>query len=98
MTDFALLLEAPDWAWADHVQSLMQRALGVRGSVSLGLPGEQLPDAPAVPGYIVTGVAVFDEPSDEMLALITTPLVDYDVTIVELESGITQIVVRPRGG
>ena len=49
MTDFALLLEAPDRAWADHVQSLLQRALGVRGSVSLGLPGEQLPDAPPSP-------------------------------------------------
>jgi hypothetical protein len=61
-------------------------------------PGEQRPDAPAVPGYIVTGVAVRDEPSDEMLALITSPLVDYDVTIAELDGGITQIVVRPPGG
>ena len=46
----------------------------------------------------MTGVAVCDEPSDEMLALITSPLVDYDVTIGKLESGITQIVVRPPGG
>jgi hypothetical protein len=46
MPDFPLLLDAPDRHWAQHVESLIQKALGERGSVTLGLPGERLPSAP----------------------------------------------------
>lgn len=95
MADFALLLDAPDRAWAEHVQTLIQTALGIRGSVSLGLPGERLPDSVAAPACVITGIAVCDEPSDEMLAVITGPLVDYDVTTSVLDCGATQIAVRP---
>jgi hypothetical protein len=81
MADFPLLLEAPDRAWAEHVQTLIQRALGGRGSVTLGLPGERLNDAAQAPGYVVTGVAVCDEPEDELLDVITAALVDYELRI-----------------
>lgn len=37
MPEFPLLLDAPDRRWAQHVESLIQKALGERGSVSLGL-------------------------------------------------------------
>ena len=66
-----------------------------RGSVTLGLPGQQLPDSPPAPSYVVTGMAVCDEPEDEMLDLITSKLVDYDVVRRRLESGVTQLIVRP---
>lgn len=95
MADFALLLEAPDNSWAEHVRHLMQRALGSHGSVSLGTAGDRPPDAPAPPGFVVTGVAVCDEPADEMLVLLTEALVDYEVETRQLESGVEQLVVRP---
>jgi hypothetical protein len=95
MAEFPLVLEAPDRGWAEHVQKLMQDALGVRGSVTLGLPGEALPGSPPAPGYVVTGIAVCDEPEDEMIELLTSKLVDYDVERRQLDSGVTKVVVRP---
>jgi hypothetical protein len=77
--DFPLLLDAPDRNWAQHVESLIQKVLGEQGSVSLGLPGERLPSAPGAPRYVVTGIAVCDEPEEEMLAAIRGALADYDV-------------------
>jgi len=98
MPDFALLLDAPDRNWALHVESLIQKALGERGSVTLGLPGERLPSAPGAPRYVVTGLAVCDEPEEEMLAAIRAALVDYDVEERPAPMAATKIVVRPREG
>ena len=91
-----LLLDAPDRNWALHVESLIQKALGERGSVTLGLPGERLPSAPGAPRYVVTGMAVCDEPEEEMLALIRSALVDYEVEERPAPMASTKIVVRPR--
>jgi hypothetical protein len=96
MPDVPLLLDAPDRHWAAHVESLIQKALGERGSVSLGLPGERLPSAPGTPRYVVTGMAVCDEPEEEILAAIRDALVDYDVEERPAPMASTQIVVRPR--
>jgi hypothetical protein len=96
MADLPLLLDAPDRNWALHVESLIQKALGERGSVTLGLPGERLPSAPGAPRYVVTGLAVCDEPEQEMLAAIRAVLVDYEVEERPAPMVSTQIVVRPR--
>ena len=61
VADFPLRLDAPDRDWALHVESLIQKALGERGSDTLGLPGERLPSAPGAPRYVVTGLAVCEE-------------------------------------
>jgi hypothetical protein len=95
MADLCLLLEAPDREWANHVESLIQRALGGRGSLTLGVLGEGLADAPEASACFVTGVAVCDEPKDVMLAIITSALLDFEVERRRLDSGVTQIVVRP---
>jgi hypothetical protein len=94
MADFALLFEAPDRGWAEHVERLIQQGLGEKGSVSVNLPGESLPNSPAAPGFVVSGMAVCDEPEDKMLELITAKLVDYDVDI-KSSGPVTQITVRP---
>jgi len=52
MGDFPLLLDAPDRQWAQHIESLIQKAVGERGTVALGLPGERLPSAPGAPRYV----------------------------------------------
>jgi hypothetical protein len=96
MPDFPLLLDAPDRQWAEHVRTLIQTALGQRGSVTVGVPGERLPDAAGAPGYVITGVVVCDEPEDEMLAAIRSALVDYDVEEQPAPMATTQLVVRPR--
>ena len=96
MPDFPLLLDAPDRHWAQHVESLIQKALGLRGSVTLGLSGERLPSAPGAPRYVVTGLAVCDEPEEEMLVAIRAALVDYDVEERPAPMATTKIVVRPR--
>ena len=44
--------------------------LGERGSVTVGLSGQPLPSSPAAPRYVISGVAVCDEPESEMLELI----------------------------
>lgn len=62
--------------------------------MSIGLPGEPLPSSPPPPGYVVTGVAVCDEPESEMLDLILAKLVDYDGE-VGTSGPATQITVRP---
>lgn len=93
MADFPLLLEAPDKPWAEHVGTLVQQALESRGSVHLNLPGESLTGAPG--GYTITGIAVCDEPAGDMLALITTKLIEYEVRLEPLDSGVTQIIVAP---
>jgi hypothetical protein len=98
MADFPILLDAPDRHWALHVESLIQKALGERGSVNLGLPGERLPSAPGAPRYVVTGLAVCDEPEDEVLAAIRAGLVDYEVEERPAPMDSTKIVVRPREG
>jgi len=98
MPDVPLLLDAPDRNWALHVESLIQKALGEHGSVALGLPGERLPSAPGAPRYVVTGMAVCDEPEEEMLAAIRAALVDYEVEGRPAPMDSTQIVVRPRDG
>src|SRR4051794_9436148 len=95
MADFPLQLEAPDRGWAEHVATLIQRALGERGSVSIGAPPEALPDHVPPVGYLVTGVAVCDEPADDMLALIRPALVDYEVEERLGPGGTTQLIVRP---
>ena len=95
MADFALTLDAPDRSWAEHVAHLIQQGLGERGSVSVGLPGESLPDSPRAPGYVITGVAVCDEPEEAMLDLILAKLVDYDVA-VSTSGPATEITVRPQ--
>jgi hypothetical protein len=94
--DFPLLLDAPDREWAEHVRTLIQWALGQRGSVTLGLPGERLPDAAGAPGYVITGLVVCDEPADEMLSVIRSALVDYDVEEQPAPMATTQLVVRRR--
>jgi hypothetical protein len=96
MPDFPLLFDAPDRQWAEFVRTLIQKALGQRGSVTLGLPGESLPNAPGAPGYVVAGLVVCDEPEDEMLAAIRSALVDYDVEERPAPMATTKIVVRPR--
>jgi hypothetical protein len=98
MADFPLLLDAPDRNWALHVESLIQKALGVRGSITLGVPGERLPSSPGAPRYVVTGIAVCDEPAENMLAAIRGALVDYDVEERPAPMAATKIVVRPREG
>jgi len=95
MPDFPLLLDAPDRNRAQHVESLIQKALGERGSVTLG---ERLPSAPGAPRYVVTGLAVCDEPEAEMLAAIRAALVDYEVEERPAPMASTKIVVRPREG
>jgi hypothetical protein len=95
MTDFSLLLEAPDREWATHVESLIRRALAARGSLSLGVLGEGLPDVPAASGCFVTGLALCDGTHDEILAIIVSALVDFEVEARSLDAGLTQIVVRP---
>lgn len=95
MADFALLFDAPDRGWAEHVERLIQQGLGERGSVNVGLPGETLPNSASAPGFVVTGVAVCDEPEPEMLELITAKLVDYDVEVDD-SGPATQITVRPK--
>jgi len=55
MPEFALLLDAPGREWARHIEALIQKALGERGSVTLGLPGERPPSAPGARRYVVTG-------------------------------------------
>jgi len=98
MADFPLLLDSPDRNWAQHVESLIQKAPGERGSVTLGLPGERLPSAPGAPRYVVTGLAECDEPEDEVLAAIRNALVDYEVEDRPAPMASTKIVVRPREG
>lgn len=98
VADFPLLLDAPDRNWALHVESLIQKALGERGSVTLGLPGERLPSAPEAPRYVVTGLAVCEQPEEEMLVAIRAALVDYAVEERPAPMASTQIVVRPREG
>jgi len=98
MADFPLLLDAPERSWVLRVESLIQKALGERGSVTLGLPGERLPSAPGAPRYVVTGIAVCREPQEETLALIRAALVDYEVEERPAPMASTQIVVRPREG
>jgi len=95
MPDFPLQLDAPDRHWAQHVESLIQKALGQRGSVTLGLPGERLPSAPEAPRYVVTGLAVCEQPEEEMLAAIRAALVDYDVEERPAPMASTKIVIRP---
>jgi len=68
MPGFPLQLDAPDRHWAQHVESLIQKALGERGSVTLGLPGERLPSAPEAPRYVVTGLAVCEQTLEEYAA------------------------------
>lgn len=94
MADFALLFEAPDRVWAEHVERLIQQGLGEHGSVSVSLPGESLPNSPAAPGFVVSGMAVCDEPDRKMLELIATKLVDYDAE-VDRSGPVTRITVRP---
>jgi hypothetical protein len=96
VAEFPLLLDAPDRQWAQHVESLIQKALGERGSVTLGLPAERLPSAPGAPRYVVTGIAVCDEPEEKMLAAITAALIDYEVEERPAPMASTKIVVRPR--
>jgi len=98
MADLPLLLDAPDRNWALDVESLIQKALGERGSVTLGLPGERLPSAPGAPRYVVTGLAVGDEPEEQMLAAIRAALADYEVEERPAPMASTKIVVRPREG
>jgi hypothetical protein len=98
MGDFPLLLDAPDRQWAQHIESLIQKAVGERGTVTLGLPGERLPSAPGAPRYVVTGLVVCDEAEEEMLAAIRAALVDYEVEERPAPMASTQIVVRPREG
>lgn len=95
MPDFSLFLDAPDRQGAEQVRNLIQNALGERGSVTLGLPGERLPDAPGSPGYMVTGIVVCDEPEDEMLAAIKSALVDYSVEDQPALMGARQLAIRP---
>ena len=64
----------------------------------MGLPGERLPSAPGAPRYVVTGLAVCNEPAEEMLAAIRAVLVDYEVEERPAPMDSTQIVVRPREG
>jgi hypothetical protein len=79
MPDIALLLQAPDGAWAAHIETLVQQALGEKGSVQFGdIPRAALPGAAETPGFVVTGIIVCDEPESEMLDRITAKLVDID--------------------
>ncbi len=96
MPDLRLLLDAPDREWAEHVESLIQKALGAGGSVTLGPPGERLPSAPGAPRYVVSGLAVCDEPEEEMLTTVRAALVQYDVEERPAPTASTKIVVRPR--
>ncbi len=95
MADFAFQIEAPDAEWAELVRSRVQRALGERGSIQLGRPGERLENAPAAPGYVVTGMAVCDEPSDEMRNVIRSALAGYEFEERVMPGGVPQFVVRP---
>ena len=95
MADFPLLLEAPDRGWAEHVRSLIQRALSSRGSVSIDLPPETPADGVVAPAYNVSGIVVCDEPAGEMLELIKSALVDYEIDEEAAPHGATRLIVRP---
>jgi hypothetical protein len=88
MADILLHLIAADRSWALQVQNLIQRGLEEKGSVSLDLPpdgGE--PGQSEGPGYVVTGIAVCDEPLDERLDTIKLALLDYSVVVDEGMAG-----------
>lgn len=53
-----------------------------------------MPNSTSAPGFVVSGIAVCDEPEDEMLRLIMAKLVDYDVE-TDASGSVTQITVRP---
>lgn len=91
----SLLLEAPDREWARQVQSLIQHALGGAGSLTLGVLGEGLENRPKTSSCFVAGIVECDEPEDRMLAAIRWALLDFEVQTRRLDSGLTQIVVRP---
>ncbi len=95
MTDVALLLEAPDRAWAGHVESLLKRALDGHGSVTLGVLGAELGEIHEGRTCFVTGVASCEQAPDAALALITSALRDFQLERRRLDSGLTQPVVRP---
>jgi hypothetical protein len=90
------LLEAPNGAWADHVEALIHKALGRGGSLTLGFLPEAIWDVTEASACFRTGVAECDAPPELMLANIASSLRDYDVEVRRLDSGGTQIVVRPR--
>jgi hypothetical protein len=55
MTEFSLLLQAPDREWANQVESVIQRSLGGRGSVTSGVIGEALEEPPEASACFVAG-------------------------------------------
>lgn len=95
MTDLALLLQAPNRDWANHVESLIKGALDGRGSVNVGVLGEDLGDAHPAHACFVTGVAACELPEDAALSLVTSALRGLDVEQRRLDSGLMQLVVRP---
>jgi hypothetical protein len=96
MSDLSLLLEAPDRGWAEHVQSLIDQALDGRGHLTLGVLGDGLGALPRTSPCFVTGVAICDRPTAVLLSLLGAALRECHVEERELDSGATQVVVRPR--
>jgi hypothetical protein len=79
MTDVLFTLEAPDRSWAAHVRQLIQDALGDRGSLQLELPPPSQPGDVEPPGFLLAGIAVCDEPPEEIHALIKAALRAFSV-------------------
>jgi hypothetical protein len=96
MAHVSLLLEGPDRAWAEHVQSLIEQALDGRGHVALGVLGDGLGTPRRTSPCFVTGVAICDGPTAVLLSLLGAALRACHVEERDLDSGATQVVVRPR--
>jgi hypothetical protein len=96
VADVSLLLEAPNGVWADHVESLIGDALRGRVFVRLGVFPDAMWDVTEVSACFRSGVASSDEPQDAILAALTAALRDFDLETRTLDSGATQLGVRPR--
>jgi hypothetical protein len=95
VAEVSLLLEAPNGVWSDHVESLIRSALRGRASVRLGVFPDAMWDVTEVSACFRSGVAVFDEPEEAILAALTAALRDFELETRTLDSGATQLVVRP---
>ena len=90
------MLEAPNGAWANHVESLIRQALG-GGSLTLGILGAGIYDVTEASARFVTGVATSDQPRERLVGSIAQALRDFEVEQRALDVGLTQLVVRPKG-
>lgn len=96
MAYVSLLLEAPDRAWADRVAAAIERALGHGASVTLAIRGEELSSRRDGSPLFLTGVAMCERQADVLVAELIRALREFDVRQRTLDSGATQLRIRPR--